>query len=130
MAAVLAASPAVASHWSAAWLWELLGSRPERIHVTAPTRRNARRPYAVHFAALSDRDLVELGSIPVTSLSRTLLDIAPESRSGQLERCLQKADERGRLDYREVEELLRRARLFRDLIRDAGLPRPSMNRRS
>src|SRR5262249_8772660 len=122
---------------------------------TAPTRRSGRRPYAVHFAALSDHDLVEVDSIPATSLPRTLLDIAPGSHAGQLERCLQRADEHERLDYLEVEEMLARSgahpgrgrlatamdlyrpdpeltrsgveRLFRDLVRDAGLPRPAMN---
>jgi predicted transcriptional regulator of viral defense system len=36
MAAVLASSPSVASHFSAGWLWGLLQSRPGTVHVTCP----------------------------------------------------------------------------------------------
>lgn len=43
MAALLASAPAVASHLSAAWLWGLLRARPGTIHLTAPSRRHARK---------------------------------------------------------------------------------------
>src|ERR1700753_2920333 len=39
MAAVLAASPSVASHWSAGWLWGLLQTRPGTVHVTCRRSR-------------------------------------------------------------------------------------------
>src|SRR5215469_6407188 len=60
-AAVLGAEPhetdevvwrAVASHLSAAYLWGLLRYRPETMHVTAPTRRRARRRFRVHFSSI------------------------------------------------------------------------------
>src|SRR5690348_5321583 len=45
MAAVLARAPAVASHWSAAWLWGLPQRRPALFHLTAPSRRHRRRDF-------------------------------------------------------------------------------------
>src|SRR5690349_15422239 len=57
-AAVLAAEPdeqaawrAVASHNSAAYLWGLLRWQPDVMHVTAPTRRRAKRRFVVHFSS-------------------------------------------------------------------------------
>src|SRR6202000_1287974 len=41
MAAVLAASPSVASHWSAGWLWGLLPSRPRTLHDTCRRSRDS-----------------------------------------------------------------------------------------
>jgi predicted transcriptional regulator of viral defense system len=57
MGAVLACAPAVASHWTAAWLWGLLRSRPSTFHLTAPSRRHGRRDFRVHFAALTTDDI-------------------------------------------------------------------------
>lgn len=41
LAAVLAHEPALASHTSAAWLWELLDSRPSTYEFTAAHRRRS-----------------------------------------------------------------------------------------
>lgn len=155
MGAVLAARPCVASHLSAGWLWDVLRYRPETIHLSAPTPRRARRGFAVHFADLPLTDRGVIDGIPVTSLPRTLLDLAAMLSAPRLERAIDRAEERSRLDLRPIEELLGRAgnhpgrgRLrralaiyrpepaftrsgletrFLDLIRDAGLPAPSMN---
>jgi predicted transcriptional regulator of viral defense system len=53
MAAVLASYPSVASHLSAAWLWGLLRSRPETLHVTRRGPRPRKRPFVVHRADLA-----------------------------------------------------------------------------
>src|SRR5262245_24897224 len=42
MGAVLACAPSVASHTSAAYLWELFRGRPGALHITSPTQRRPR----------------------------------------------------------------------------------------
>jgi very-short-patch-repair endonuclease len=148
--------PAVASHLTAAYLWGLLRYRPETMHVTAPTRRRAKRRFKVHFSsilAVEDRSVRE--GIPVTALPRTLLDVAITARPDQMERYLERAEVQDLLDVSAIEDLLGRcgghrgrARLaialalyrpdpaftrsrfeqrFRQLVQRAGLPAPSMN---
>jgi very-short-patch-repair endonuclease len=148
--------PAVASHGSAAYLWGIYRYAPGAIDVTAPIRRRAKRPFRVHFSSiLATEDRGEREGIPVTSLPRTLLDLAIRSRPDQLERLLERAEELDLLDVAAVEALLDRAgghrgrgrlrralalyqpdpaftrsrfeKRFRRLVRAAGLPDPSMN---
>lgn len=148
--------PALASHGSAAYLWGLYRYAPETIDVTAPIRRRAKRGFRVHFSSiLEPEDRGEREGIPVTSVPRTLLDLAIRSRPDQLERLLERAEERGLLDLVAVETLLDRAgghrgrgrlrralalyqpdptftrsrfeQRFRRLVLRAGLPGPSMN---
>lgn len=162
-AAVLAAEPdeaapwrAVASHHSAAYLWGLLRFTPDVMHVTAPTRRRAKRNFRVHFSSiLAAEDRAVCQGIPVTAVPRTLLDLAIRARPEQMEGYLEKAEERELLDVRAVEDLLGRAgghrgrgrlaqalaiyrpdpaftrskfeQRFRRAVIAAGLPAPSMN---
>src|SRR5690242_11114040 len=86
--------PAVASHGSAAYLWGLYRYAPERIDVTAPIRRRAKRQFVVHFSSiLEPEDRGEREGMPVTSVSRTLLDLAIRATPLQLERLLERAEE-------------------------------------
>jgi very-short-patch-repair endonuclease len=148
--------PAVASHLSAAYLWGLLRYRPERMHVTAPTRRRAKRRFRVHFSSIlaaEDRGVRE--GLPVTALPRTLLDLAITARPEQLEGYLERAEGRNLFDLAAVEALLARCgghrgrgrlgralaiyrpdpaftrsrfeKSFRRIVKAAGLPTPSMN---
>ena len=155
MAAVLANSPAVASHKTAAWIWELLRWRPEGFHLTAPTRRHRRKPIVVHFALLAPEDRAVVGGIPVTSVARTVLDLAASEPTDRLHQMMERAEERGTFDRRRFDRLLARAgghpgrgrlryalRTFRPeqavlrsglekrflrLVLAAGLPRPATN---
>ena len=148
--------PAVASHGSAAYLWGIFRYAPETIDVTAPTRRRAKREFRVHFSSiLAAKDRGEQEGIPVTSVPRTLLDLAARSRPARLERCLEWAEERDLFDLHEVQEILDRAgghrgrgplrralaiyepepaftrsgleKRFLALVRRAGLPIPAVN---
>jgi len=156
LAAVLASAPgAVASHASAAWLWGLLRSRPEAFHVTAPTRRHARKRIRLHFAPLIEEDRAICEQIPVTSVARTLLDYAASATPPRLARVLERAEERNLLDIDPIDRLMRRVpghrgvarlrraldiyrpepvftrsgleRRFLELVRRYHLPNPSMN---
>ena len=148
--------PAVASHGSAAYLWGLYRYAPEAIDVTAPIRRRAKRSFRVHFSSiLEPEDRWEREGLPVTSVPRTLLDLAVRSVPGQLDRLLERAEERELLDLAAVEALLVRAgghrgrgrlgralafyrpepaftrsrfeKSFRRRVQAAGLHTPSMN---
>jgi hypothetical protein len=148
--------PAVASHGSAAYLWGLWRYAPERIDVTAPIRRRAKREFVVHFSSiLAAEDRSEREGVPATSVARTLLDLAIRARPDQIERLLERAEELGLLDLHEVEDVLARAgghrgrgrlrralalyrpdpaftrsrfeKQFRRAVVATGLPAPSMN---
>ncbi|HVX34409.1 MAG TPA: hypothetical protein VHA80_14835 [Solirubrobacterales bacterium] len=155
MAAVLASHPSVASHWSAAWLWDLLRSRPETIDVTCRRGRRAKRSFVTHTADLARADLARRDGIPVTSLPRTILDVAVTSRPGTVRRFVRRASDARLLDLGEMEDLLGRTKghkgrakvraalelyeeeapftrsgleeRFREVVREAGQPEPSMN---
>jgi GNAT superfamily N-acetyltransferase len=78
LAAVLAAGPgAVASHGTAAWLWDL--AEPPRKHeISVPRGRRVELP-AVEVHESTDLDLAGTGrvrGIPVTGVGRTILDRA------------------------------------------------------
>jgi very-short-patch-repair endonuclease len=160
---VLAAEPdeaapwrAVASHYSAAYLWGLLRFTPDVMHVTAPTRRRAKRNFRVHFSSiLAEEDRGVRDGVPVTAVPRTLLDLAIRARPEQMERYLERTEDRELLDVRAVEDVLSRAgghrgrgrlaqalaiyrpdpaftrskfeQRFRSLVKVAGLSTPSMN---
>jgi hypothetical protein len=155
MAAVLASYPSVASHLSAAWLWGLLRSRPETLHITSRSPRHGKRPFIVHRADLAAVDRAVREGIPVTSLSRTILDLAVKSRAGTVRRQIRIADDAKLFDLREMHDLLERTkghrgqakvraalelyderpvftrsgleRRFLEIVREAGLPEPAMN---
>jgi very-short-patch-repair endonuclease len=148
--------PAVASHGSAAYLWGLYRYAPGTIDVTAPIRRRAKRRFRVHFSSiLAAEDRGERQGIPVTSVPRTLLDLAIRAQPDQLERHLERAEELELLDVAAVESLLGRAgghrgrgrlgralavyrpdptftrsrfeRLFRRRVKAFGIAAPAMN---
>jgi very-short-patch-repair endonuclease len=155
LAAVAANAPCVASHWSAGWVWGLLRSQPSgKFHVSATIRRHAKKDFHVHFARFAAEDTTERERIPVTSLARTVLDLAALD-PGRTEKDLKRCGDLNLLDLREFEALLARAaghkghstlaeavrlyrpdlsvtrsgleRRFRELVRAAGLPEPAMN---
>jgi hypothetical protein len=155
LAAVLASSPSVASHLSAAWLWDLLRYRPGTVHVTSPTARRAKRSFVVHQADLADADRAIRDGIPVTSVSRTILDLAVDRSPRDIRKQIQRGDDFKVFDLREMRELLGRSnghrgkarveaaldgyrpdhvftrsgleRRFLEVVREAGLPEPAMN---
>ncbi len=158
MAAVLACGPgAVLSHRSAARLW---GIRPDSrgavdVMVTGSGRR-PRRGIDVHRArALDPSDLTVIDGIPVTSLPRTLLDLAAVSPRDHVAKAIQQAERKRIFDRRALEHLLQRSPghrgqrplrsiltdavpiepasreelewRFQQVIHHAGLPRPLIN---
>ena len=110
MAAVLSAGDrAVLSHRSAAALWGLGAASSSRIDVTAPTER--RRPgVAMHQMTIEADERTIRDGIPVTTVSRTLLDLAAVAPRRQVERALREAEHQRLGDQASVAVLLDRHR--------------------
>jgi len=156
LAAVLACGRgALLSHYSAGWLWGIAKVDPEPFHVTPPFGAHHDRHCA--FINLSPW-LLRTGrcgrAFLVTSLARTLLDLAASVRFEWLEKMVERAEDLGLFDLRAVEELLARTvghhghgrlrkaialyrptsftrssleRRFLELCLEAGLPQPRTN---
>jgi very-short-patch-repair endonuclease len=156
LAAVLACGPgAVLSHRSAGAWWGLLDTRRADVDVTASRGRGARSGIDVHRArALDVADTTTQRGMPITTASRTLLDLAAVVPAHRLERALAQAERLHVYDHRAVLDVVARcnghrgagalraavdrgAELTRsDLearvlaaIRRAGLPAPRINDR-
>jgi Protein of unknown function (DUF559) len=156
MAAVLACGPgALLSHGSAMALWALRESVgwPEVSRRSGGSPRKGIRLHQTR--VLEDAERTIKAGIPVTSIERTLLDIAVRFKARQLERMLVAADRGGELRWPELIRLLERTprrpgagRLrrvaasvdprsvetlsplevdFLALCREAGLPMPEVN---
>ena len=158
MAAVLACGEgALLSHRDAAMVWDLRKTNRTAIDVTVVgTSRKSRAKLTIHSAVeLHPDDRVEVDGIPVTSVPRTLLDLAEVVALTELRRAYEAAERHRLLDMTAVHELLDRSNgrrglaplaalldydpepardsksdlesAFLDLVREAGLPLPQLN---
>jgi very-short-patch-repair endonuclease len=148
---------AVVSHLPAACIWDLLSSASPLIHLTVPQRSGASRPgVRVHQARrLHADDCAAVRGVPVTSLARTLLDLAETEPFARLERAVEQAERMRLLDPSAIERVIERnrgrrgirplrsviasldpkaaetsSRLEREflrLVRGCGLPTPEVN---
>jgi predicted transcriptional regulator of viral defense system len=101
MAALLYAGPGSAlSHTTAAWWWRLLKAPPRVIHVSSAHRRRPRHGLRLHLPRTLDR--VRHRRLPITPVSRTLLDLAVCLGFDELRRALAEADYRDLLDPAEA----------------------------
>jgi very-short-patch-repair endonuclease len=110
MAAVLACGPdAVLSHWSAAEHWELIRTRRALIAISLPGHRKGHEGLRVHRRkALDKRDRTRRDGIPITTVPRTLLDLATTAPTKQLQRAVNEAERRGLLKERPMRETFER----------------------
>jgi hypothetical protein len=154
LAAVLACGPgAVLSHRSAAAHWELLRTEQTRADVTTPRTRRAIPGIRLHRSrSLDEKDTTTHEGIPITTIARTLLDLAATVRADRLERALAQAERLQLYDHRAIENVLERSNghpgtgalarataqepkltrseleaMFLALVRRAGLPEPDAN---
>lgn len=101
MAAVLGCgSGAVLSHGSAAALWGVERERRGTIEVSIPvsTPRRHGRVLVYRRPNLRSVEVVVRNGVPVTSLVRTLIDIASQLDRGDLKRAVNEADRLGLID--------------------------------
>jgi hypothetical protein len=155
MAAVLAFGPiAVLSHRSAAVLWDLLRPGSYLPEVTTARRCQGRPGIRLHRSLLDTADLAIKEEIPVTSVARTLLDLAEVVPQRVLARAVEEAERLELFDRRAIDRLIVRSRgrhglralkavlreyrpppftrsrverRFIELCEQAGLPRPAAN---
>lgn len=103
--------PAVASHRSAALLWELPGMPAEIIEVTALRHQRRRQADITWHESyhLTERDVTQIDGIPVTRPVRTFLDLAVVLSAPALEEILDDGRRRNLLEiapiWRRLEEL-------------------------
>jgi very-short-patch-repair endonuclease len=108
MAAVLAAGEgAVLSHRPAGAAWGLCSSsgRPE---VTVPRQRRPRAGIVFHHSAIPPDERTTLNNIPITTVPRTLLDLAASLDQRQLERAINEAEIKRLWDELSLHDLLHR----------------------
>ena len=154
MAAVLSCGEgSLLSHRSAACHRALLGGSFALVDVSCPRQRRARAGLRVHRTrTLAPRDVTVHDGIPVTSVARTLLDLADVAPRRLVERAIHQAEILRVFDLRAVDDVLARANGRRGaavlraalaqepaftrseleeallaLVASAGLPRPRMN---
>jgi very-short-patch-repair endonuclease len=106
LAAVMACGPgAVLSHRDAAQLWGLRQSSSALIDVTVPSQngRIRRRGIRVHRSGrISPEEVTRVDGIPVTTVARTLLDLADVLDKQALRRAITEAEYTGRFDLTSV----------------------------
>jgi len=111
-AAVLAYGPdAVLSHQSGAVLWELRRRRRGPIHVTAALGRQGvrrRRGIWIHRCKLRAEETTVHEGIRVTTVGRTLFDLAEVAPYEEVKKAAEAADRRNLLRLRELEEVCER----------------------
>jgi very-short-patch-repair endonuclease/predicted transcriptional regulator of viral defense system len=155
LAAVLACGDgATLSHVSAARLWSMSSVPADiAVHVTIPRGDRKRPRIVVHRAVLTGADVTRHHGVPTTTPARTLVDLADVVPYATLRRI---ADQGVRLDVAAVRRAQARApsrrgrgavarllgddgadlrtrsgleRRMRRLVRDVGLPAPTVNHR-
>jgi very-short-patch-repair endonuclease len=107
-AAVLAAGPgAVLSHASAAAAWDLRGDGGSRVDVSiGPGGRAKRAGLTLHRRRLTAREVTTLRGVPITTVPRTLLDLAAQGLEGRpLESLIDRAEHRRLLDFTDLHRL-------------------------
>jgi hypothetical protein len=155
-AAVFASGPdALLSYRTAAALWGLRPTARTQIDITTAVRKGGRiAGIARHHGRVHPEDRALEDNIPVTSVPRTLLDLAEVLQPQQLARAIEEAERRRLFDLAAVQRVVARGRgrrglgllvsllsdyseppftrsdvegVFFALCRDGGVPLPAMN---
>jgi very-short-patch-repair endonuclease/predicted transcriptional regulator of viral defense system len=109
MAAVLGCGPgAVLSHRSAAQLWQLTNRAPHAGEVTRASGWRAPAGVVVHRMTIPEDERTVVDGIPVTTVPRTILDLAAVASRRQVERAFNEAEVLGLTDPLSIPELLAR----------------------
>jgi very-short-patch-repair endonuclease len=109
MAAALAGGPeAVISHISAADLYGILGYSGRWIHVTAPGGARSRDGLRVHRARLRSDEVTQVRGIPVTTVPRTLFDLAAHTPRRRVQTAIHEAEVAHLWDMLSLHDLIAR----------------------
>jgi very-short-patch-repair endonuclease len=114
LAAVLASGPdAVLSHWSAAALWMIRPNSRSIVDVTAPHKSRTWDGIRRHHKALPADEITVEEGIPVTTVPRTIFDLAATEPADVVENMLREMEHlelRDRLSLRDMVERYPRRR--------------------
>jgi very-short-patch-repair endonuclease len=109
MAAVLASGPdAMLSHQTAAALWGLRGYSSGAIHVTLPRKSTSTKRIRRHFSEVQNDERTAEEGIPVTSVHRTIFDLAATASVDDVVAMIKEAEYLNRWDRLSFPELLGR----------------------
>ena len=86
-----AGAGAVLSHGTAAWRWQLIPAPPLTIELAVPRPRTASPGVTLHQSTFRPGDLSP-NALPITSVPRTLLDLAVRYEQRQLLKALAEAE--------------------------------------
>ena len=93
MAAVLASGPdAALSHWSAAHLWMIRPNSRSVIDVTTPHKSRSWKGIRRHHSPLPVDEVTVEEGIPVTTVPRTILDLAATEDADTVENLLRESE--------------------------------------
>jgi hypothetical protein len=111
MAAVLAAGEGAAlSHLAAAKHWNIWRRKVTTIDVLTPGQRRARRGITIHRCrGLEPQDVTHHRGIPITTVPRTLIDLAEVLTAAQLANIIHEAAFRNRFDDQATGDAITRA---------------------
>jgi hypothetical protein len=108
---------AVLSHWDGGMLWGLLRSSSPIIHVSAPGRTRDGHPgIRLHLPRqFPERDRTTHKGLPVTTVARLFIDLAPHLSLERLTRMWDDANRQEILDLDEIAEIRSRSKGRRGL---------------
>jgi very-short-patch-repair endonuclease len=108
-AAVLASGPgALLSHHTAAALWGLRGYSGGAIHVTVPHKSTSSKRIRRHHSHVPPEERAEKEGVPVTSVHRTIFDLAATASVDEVIAMIKEAEYRNLWDRLSLWDLLDR----------------------
>lgn len=109
VAACLWAGPdSAASHETALAVHGISDAMPGVIHLTVPRRFRGRQPgVVVHRAPLPEGDCETRDGVPVTTIIRTLRDVASSSDPSLVQQAVEQAIAQGALNRRQLRKIVR-----------------------
>lgn len=107
-AALACGEGAVLSHWSAAALWLIRPNSKRRIDVAVPHPSRSTAQIYRHISAVAPDERTEKAGIAVTTVPRTILDLAATEPSSVVEGLLREAEYRRLYDRLSLWDLLKR----------------------
>ena len=130
--AVLTVPRSVVSNATGCAVWDLLPIGGGAIHLTVPTDSGQRRRpgIEVHRARLREDEITTHRGLPVTTVERTLLDLAVSAPAARLQRAVERAEWLRLIDMRKVEDGRPGSRRLREALAEPlTLKRSELERR-
>ncbi|MEA2350339.1 MAG: hypothetical protein QOG86_1280 [Thermoleophilaceae bacterium] len=125
MAAVLVGGhDAVLSHRDAGGAWNILAAGATRIEITTPRRLHSRPGIRAHMGKLPKDEVAVLDGIPITTVPRTIFDLAGREPQRRIETAIHEAEVQRLHDPLSLPDLIRRyprargVRMIRAILAD------------